>query len=591
MAGWLDLPPELLLKVAHASDGGRGMNGVSNSWKQGLESTCTKIILNGPALPQNLATRCPSLTALDLRSCSCVSALALQHLEPLHLNSLILKLDQNEFSTGSIGVLQALKARGSQTHLILSMDPDFLVQSITNPVTLATLKSLELSALELPGLSFSCPFYLPRPVFYNGVQVFLRGLPLIKLDFRSVARDVDLVALKGLPLTELSLKNSHVTDTGLEHLRGLPLTDLNLRDCCSVTDEGLVALRGLGLPLTALDISDCFEWVDFFNGAKGLEGLRGMPLKVLKLEGLPQNEYNFEEFEALQGMELESLSLARCSDVVLDGSLEVLKNMPLTSLNLADCYRVTDIGLQFLWGRPLTSLVLSCGVRYVGEKTERGGEVGDQGLEVLQGMKMTCLDLANSRRITGVGLQVLRGMPLVDLCLDDCDNIDGPSLDVLRGMPLKRLSLAQCGPIIDRDLQKFLGGMPMADFSIGPSKHVTDYGLASNLGGAPLTKLSIRGCAGVKSLRRFKGLPLTKLEARDCVNLPVQAVNEFWESRVKNETQRYKDLLKMFEDRVKQMYNLGGVPIHSDFNSLHLRENIELSDSDDDPDNPYCHMF
>lgn len=605
MASWKDLPPELLLKVAHGSDGGCGMNGVCSSWKQSLEATCTKIILSGSALPQNLATRCPSLTALDLRGCISVSALALQQLEPLHLASLALKLDQDDLtedrdedecvemllrddyklSNAIVSSLETLQI--PETSLVLHVDIDFNEDTVTQDA----LRRLNLTTLELAGLDFSqpCRFYY-LTCARSLVEYVVWGLPLVKLDISYIAVNSDLEYLSScrFPLTQLSLANCDVTDAGIEFLRQLPLTDLNLSGCTKLTDATLFALAEMGFPLTALDISGwdrvgrrAYGLMFHEEGTRfsdsGLEALRGSPLKSLSVSLCENSDGNFE---ALRGMNLEVLDFTRMPEVVYDGSLEVLEGMPLKLLNLADCHRITDVGLLHLHGMSLTSLDLSCqaGTSVEGEVW---GNVSDQGLEVLRGMKLKVLKLSRCRKITDEGLQVLREMPLVDLCLDDCNLVFDTGLEVLRGMPLTRLSLFGCPNISDRGIEQ-LSGLPLSDLSFGPSEIVNIYAF-EGVCSASLTKLSIRGCTRVACLHIFDGLTsLTDLSITGCEYLSAEEMDRFWKARNKINAQKYEDMIKKFEARGKQLHSLGILPVYSDVSSLPLTgkrtvvSNIEL---------------
>lgn len=140
-----------------------------------------------------------------------------------------------------------------------------------------------------------------------------QDLPLVKLVLNRKVNS-DLFALRGMPLVQLSLSGSDVTDGGIRHLRGLPLTDLSLSGCRNLKDAALLALGGMHLPLTALDLSKSEHVSTNFTGA-GLEGLRGMHLRMLQVFlGKPEVIFCLEP---LRGMPLESLRLEVASNVSL----------------------------------------------------------------------------------------------------------------------------------------------------------------------------------------------------------------------------------------------------------------------------------
>lgn len=78
---------------------------------------------------------------------------------------------------------------------------------------------------------------------------------------------LDLAGLKGLPLSVLSVSNTHVKD--LEPLKGMPLTELDLRSCGKVRDLSVLA----GMPLRSLHCGQ--------TQVRDLSPLQRAPLEML----------------------------------------------------------------------------------------------------------------------------------------------------------------------------------------------------------------------------------------------------------------------------------------------------------------------
>lgn len=126
--------------------------------------------------------------------------------------------------------------------------------------------------------------------------------------------------LTGLPVTELNLDNTSISDAGLSSLRDLPLLkslDLAGDEDSPLSDLGLAQLRGL--PLAALRLGGWYRATP-----DGMHALQGMPLTNLQLVGL---EYFHEVgLGVLSGMlSLTSLDLSYTVGV---RSLAVLQGLP-----------------------------------------------------------------------------------------------------------------------------------------------------------------------------------------------------------------------------------------------------------------------
>ena len=224
------------------------------------------------------------------------------------------------------------------------------------------------------------------------------------------ARFGRLVADLSEPVIEIRLLRTRITD--LTPLKGMPLTQLNLRDADGITD--LTPLKGM--PLTQLNLS-------FADGITDLTPLKGMPLTQLNLSFAD----GITDLTPLKGMPLTQLDLGGGNGIT---DLTPLKGMPLTQLNLSFADGITD--LTPLKGMPLTQLNL-------------GDAGGITDLTPLKGMPLTQLDLGDAGGITD--LTPLKGMPLTQLNLRDADGIT--DLTPLKGMPLKKLDLSFADGITD----------------------------------------------------------------------------------------------------------------------------------------------
>lgn len=196
---------------------------------------------------------------------------------------------------------------------------------------------------------------------------FWGGLGITDLSLRCCegVKPADLERLKGLPLARLDISGAKgiLTREGIEHLRGLPLTSLDISGL-----ESKNVLEGIReMPLVALEMRSGWprlqdDW---------LEPLVGLPLTSLNLSAYPNDDasdafYGFNLFddfffpysvltgaglENLREMPLTSLNLARC-DRLGDADLEVLTGMPLITLDLVGCNSLTSASLGFcvVWG-------------------------------------------------------------------------------------------------------------------------------------------------------------------------------------------------------------------------------------------------
>ncbi len=98
---------------------------------------------------------------------------------------------------------------------------------------------------------------------------------------------------------------------------------------------------------------------DDYDKLKNYINEHGTELKCLNLIG---HKINKAQFEQLIKSCPNLTHLFVESSIIEDKALEHLKGMPLTSVTLAGCYKLTDKALEHLKGMPLTSFDFSnCG--------------------------------------------------------------------------------------------------------------------------------------------------------------------------------------------------------------------------------------
>lgn len=228
----------------------------------------------------------------------------------------------------------------------------------------------------------------------------------------------------------------------------------------------------------------------------------------------------------VQGLPLTHLDLRGCRGIT-DGGIDALKGLSLKLLDLRGCWEVSDEGLEVVKGMPLTHLALP------GSSPRQG--ITAKGMEFLRGMPMEFLDLGGCRKIEDAGLDALRGMPLKSLSLRGCERLTHEGLDVLSGMPLSHLDLSFSGKVMvcDEGLRRLIG-LPLTYLNLEVGRRfafdLSDGGLGA-LAGMPLRKLGLArneriSGAGFETL---VGAPLTSLDIRYCNGIGKSG----WESVLK----------------------------------------------------------
>jgi hypothetical protein len=149
-----------------------------------------------------------------------------------------------------------------------------------------------------------------------------------------------------------------VSDETVRSVANPNLTSLNLNGCNNITDNGLENLTNI--PLTSLFLGTCTKLTD-----SGLKHLERMPLASLNLMGCRNiTDAGIANLAGLSST-LTSLSLRGCCDNITDaGLVHISKLKQLTSLDIAYCELVTDVGIANLTTLSLTLTFLDLGGCY-----------------------------------------------------------------------------------------------------------------------------------------------------------------------------------------------------------------------------------
>lgn len=273
-----------------------------------------------------------------------------------------------------------------------------------------------------------------------------------------VCSEVDDISILILQMTcpsvsDLNIGGTNVGDFGLGQLWLFPLVSLHFREFPEgkVTREGIRAIRKHSLTSLELSVAGDFsdedwEFSDTSFDFQCLQELEGLPLTHLKIEG--RNESLSDEFLGfLRGMPLTTLELTQC-DKISEDTFLLLFGMPLRSLCIqAFCDRddlISRAALDILWEMPLTSLRLSGPFDFGTLNFLRGQ------LRSLTSLRLWSPDV----QFDDGSVSNLKGMLLSDLQLDGCDGITDEGLGFLEGIPLKYLELVDCKMITDKGLAK-----------------------------------------------------------------------------------------------------------------------------------------
>lgn len=282
-------------------------------------------------------------------------------------------------------------------------------------------------------------------------------------------------------LRHLSLRGSdNRQDDHLKGLRGLQLSSLDLSGCGSLVPENFGFQHLEGLPLMSLNLAK--------STVNDLGGLEKLPLTSLNLSGC----LFLESLEGLRGAQsLKVLYLGGCAQ--LGGAdLEPLVGLPITDLDLSDWHRNSLMaqGLEYLREMPLLILNLNNSLN-VGS-----GPPELLGLEFLQGLLLTELNICGSKRMGGLGLQNLRGVPLSSLNLAGCDWVKAADLTFLMELPITRLDLGGIRRLTDEDLV-CLAGLRFRSVTLSRCPMLSDGCLGVLMSWSELEVLEMVRCCGV----------------------------------------------------------------------------------------------
>jgi serine/threonine protein kinase len=278
-----------------------------------------------------------------------------------------------------------------------------------------------------------------RLVFGCGVELRnlepLRGLPLVVASLQNAWKLESLEPLRGMPLEEVHLSGSYAQGSVLKDLgplrgmklrflglwlmsvgdfaplKGMPLETLGAR---GAPVESLEPLRGMKT-LKHLDFFDCYQIRD-------IGPLEGIPLRFFRMN----NSGRVTDLSPLQDMPLEELHLGRATGVQnfetlrplkltrLDlglsrfDNLDILKDMPLTWLDLTACWRIKELGP--LRTKKLTWLsVAGC------KEIRKIDALGDMPLTELNLSGTGVTDLAVVRNMTKLETLQIIGVPAKDV--------------------------------------------------------------------------------------------------------------------------------------------------------------------------------
>ncbi|CAE8616974.1 unnamed protein product [Polarella glacialis] len=308
------------------------------------------------------------------------------------------------------------------------------------------------------------------------------------VDARGSAADLAVctIATSCARLRSVSLSALQSDDSIKELLLGCPgLTALDLGGCsqlpCSSTMMG--ALATVQRNLESLKLGDCFR----------LQSLKALPscsrLRTLFLGGCSRlgDASGFAEL------------LTGCVDTI-------------TFLSLVSCYGLSPEGLCTAFraaGRNFSSLqtLVLGGCRADDLVCAALGEVCPS---------LTSLDLWNCERITDIGIDAFLGTRLTQLNLRECANVSGNAVARLnRLVHLDTLDVACVGALRDEDLLPVLqrSAHNMLSFNCGgPSCCITETSLMFL--SLSLRSLDLAECATIRSFD-----PLTQLTALTCLSL------------------------------------------------------------------------
>lgn len=379
----------------------------------------------------------------------------------------------------------------SELRALVLQDFDWKLVTV---VGLNTVKKLPLTSLALSAYhdrEYKRGHTVPRK-FVKFDKVKLTGMQLIDLSIDGACvsySDRGLARLLGMPLVNLEARNcAFLTDAGMEGLRGMhsleklvlevpspsfPISPFE-RYGFNISLAGWEVLRGMS-SLKSLHLEGAMSITD-----ASLEVLKGLPLVHLHLDSHSPGHV-FAKTSCVPSIEDNTLSdtfIDKCH--ISDLGLSYFKNMPLMYLHVKSA-EITDQGMATLSGLPLTYL-------YIWSTAP----ITDQGiLRGLRGMyTLAHLFLSDVSQVSNVGIQVLLGKPLTSLTLQNCSLIADASFGIFKSLPLAVLHLEKC-PLVTNSGLVALSGCTVEDLKLTGFVLVSWVGLLS-LRTLPLSALCVK---------------------------------------------------------------------------------------------------
>ena len=258
---------------------------------------------------------------------------------------------------------------------------------------------LEIPSCWLWGFRISAPVkdwdMLKREINQKDVP-YMRLINSVDSDMKEVANLVKLLSL--------DLRNSKITNAGLEHLKSMSqLEELVLMDT-PITDAGLEQIKNM-TKLQSLNLNNTKITDTSLESLKGLTELKNLYLVNTKISDAGME--HIKSMTKLQGLGLHNTKIT-------DTGLEFLKGLTeLTGLDLANT-EITDAGLKNLKEmHKLQTLWVS------------GTNITDKGLEHIQGLitlqtivlqtpQITDDGIGNLKNMTGLQRLILQGTQVTD---------------------------------------------------------------------------------------------------------------------------------------------------------------------------------
>jgi len=294
-----------------------------------------------------------------------------------------------------------------------------------------------------------------------------------------------------LPIEELTISETQVTDAGFSHI----ITDLkdklrllNIRHCFAITDKSFQSIGQLKA-LRELDISGCSGIRN-----KGLSAIETLSLTKLSCRGCTQiEEEYFEKFFKIK--ELKEIDFWKCINLT-DRSLSGGSSTDLRRVSIRGCSEVTDIGITSLtkWATQLIDLDIA-----QTEITESSLYTITTSLRALKR-----LNISGCKKISKGQMSALKGMPKLNTLIFQSGLVTDQDLKMMgtdSSFPkLKYLDLSRCSLLTDD------GFRASSLFSYQRIQHlllkelaITDTTLHSigTVPGAPLLSINLSGCGNI----------------------------------------------------------------------------------------------